>query len=217
MVEAIQAIRAGKARFVLLLAALFVLLAVGPLFGTDPSAQAELAALFSLIVLCLATTSYRTALALACSAFWIILTWTEPLGDGAIGEVAEDLALIVLCGLAIESALRRALTADFIDKEALAAVGCAYLLLGVGWAAIYTLIEAIQPGAFHLTQQEAGEPWSPLLYFSFATLTTLGYGDVTPIAPVARGWAGVQAVVGTLFTAVLIARLVSLYGNRNDG
>lgn len=216
MAETIRMLGFGKIRFMLLFLSLFALLAVGPLFGNDPGAQAELAALFSVVVLCLATTSSRTALALALSALWIVLTWAVPFGENIAGDIAQEVALLLLCGLAIESALRRALTAKVVDKEALAAVGCAYLLLGVGWAAIYTLIETIQPGAFGLSNTEADEPWSTLLYFSFATLTTLGYGDVTPLIPIARGCASAQAVVGTLFSAVLIARLVSVYGSQND-
>jgi len=201
----------------LLFVSLLALLVVGPLFGTDPSAQAELAALFSVIVIFLATSSHRTAVALAFSFLWIVLTWAEPLGEGLAGEVAEDVTLILLCGLSIESALRRALTARVVDCDAIAASACAYLLLGVGWAAIYTLLETIHPGAFELTPAEAEQPWSTLLYFSFATLTTLGYGDVTPVVPAARGWSSAQAVAGTLFTAVLIARLVGIYGNQNNG
>ena len=53
--------------------------------------------------------------------------------------------------------------------------------------------------------------WTQFLYFSLTTLTTLGYGDITPINPFARIWATLEAVVGTLYVAILVARLVSLY------
>ena len=56
-----------------------------------------------------------------------------------------------------------------------------------------------------------GTIWDQLLYFSFTTLTTLGYGDIAPLSPIARIWTVFEAIFGTLFLAILIARLVGLY------
>ena len=53
--------------------------------------------------------------------------------------------------------------------------------------------------------------WNELLYFSLVTLTTLGYGDITPLGAVARIWSALEALVGTLYLAVLISRLVGIY------
>lgn len=83
----------------------------------------------------------------------------------------------------------------------------AYLLLGLMWAGAYHLIELVQPAAFGGLKSAGPQH---LLYFSFVTLTTVGYGDVTPLHPAARSLAMLEALVGQLYPAILIARLVSL-------
>lgn len=86
-----------------------------------------------------------------------------------------------------------------------------YLMLGVIWAGCYRLVMHADPGAFNLPAiADEGTLMSKLVYFSFATLTTVGYGDVTAVATGARSLAMLEALTGQLFPAVLIARLVSL-------
>jgi hypothetical protein len=85
----------------------------------------------------------------------------------------------------------------------------AYLLLGVIWAYAYALLSLLRPGAFSGPVNPADGPraW---LYYSFVTLTTVGYGDVLPVHPAARSLAILEAVTGSLYLATLVARLVSL-------
>ena len=87
-----------------------------------------------------------------------------------------------------------------------------YLLIGLIAAFAYSALYGINPGAFSkLPSGEGGiRDW---LYFSFVTLTTLGYGDITPIGPTARAIAMLEALVGQLYPAIIIARFVSLPGN----
>jgi hypothetical protein len=92
----------------------------------------------------------------------------------------------------------------------------AYLMLGLIWGFAYSLVELNRPGAFYLPERAAAEapeesddPMRELVYFSFVTLTTLGYGDVTPRSVSARNLAILEALVGQLFLVTLIARLVS--------
>jgi hypothetical protein len=83
-----------------------------------------------------------------------------------------------------------------------------YYLLGFSWALLYTLVDSIAPGSF---SAPLGPDLSASTYFSFATITTLGYGDISPIAPLPRALATTEALVGQVYMAVLIARLVSQY------
>jgi hypothetical protein len=86
-----------------------------------------------------------------------------------------------------------------------------YLLLGLIWAYAYLLVEFHFPGAFAVSSTRPPEHWAPtLIYFSFSTLTTAGYGDVAPVNPLARLLANVEGLVGQLFPAILIARLVAM-------
>ena len=85
---------------------------------------------------------------------------------------------------------------------------CIYLLLGVLWAVLFAFVELVEPTAFLDRGREVGGPIEHFLYYSFVTLTTLGYGDITPVHPVARTLAYLEAVIGQLYIAVLIAGLV---------
>ena len=88
-----------------------------------------------------------------------------------------------------------------------------YLLLGLLWALLYGLISATDPESFKglapFTLEESGAQ-QDFIYFSFVTLTTLGYGDMSPVSSLAKTLAWFEAVVGQLFLAVTIARLISL-------
>ncbi len=85
-----------------------------------------------------------------------------------------------------------------------------YLLFGVGWAHAYHLAEIIHPGSFNNNAVGAISSVSDWVYFSFVTLSTVGYGDITPVRPIARTLAMAEALTGQLYLAVLIARLVAM-------
>ncbi|MGF1475425.1 MAG: potassium channel family protein [Geminicoccaceae bacterium] len=194
-------------RFSVLLGGLFALLLIAPLFGESARGQGELGVLFSFLIIGFVIAAQRRKRVVAGIALlWLAATWAVP-----TGEIVSDLLLLLLCLLTIESLLVHVARARTVDTEVLAAAIGAYLLIGIGWAVGYTMLETIVPGSFHLSETEAAAPWNPLLYFSFATLTTVGYGDLTPASLTARAWAAVEAVGGTLYLAILIARLVSLY------
>jgi hypothetical protein len=85
-----------------------------------------------------------------------------------------------------------------------------YLLLGLTWANAYALLQNLRPDAFAGTLNEAfiSQTW---IYYSFVTLTTMGYGDITPVHPVARSLAIAEALTGQLYIAITLARLVALH------
>jgi hypothetical protein len=91
---------------------------------------------------------------------------------------------------------------------------CGYLLLGIIWMLLYTAVETATPGSFRIPAQDAGElnsvrsVRSMLGYFSFITLATVGYGDVTPVTPLSRTLAWLEAVAGQFYLGVLVAGLV---------
>ena len=86
-----------------------------------------------------------------------------------------------------------------------------YMLIGVIFAVIYTVIIELDPGAFHVdasSRHQDAIPFGDLLYYSFVCLSTLGLGDITPVNSFARSVSIVQAVIGVMYVAVLIAQLV---------
>jgi hypothetical protein len=107
-----------------------------------------------------------------------------------------------------------------VTFNALCASMCIYLLLGVTWALAYAVVDALVPCAFSSNSQLRPEPpvmaigkgtSTAVLYFSFTTLTTLGYGDIVPTAPVSRMLSVLEALLGQLYLAVMVARLVGLH------
>jgi ion channel len=111
------------------------------------------------------------------------------------------------------------LLADVLRKGAVTAdkiygALCVYLLIGLTWGFMFLTLEGVQPGSFLLGQARlSGIEKDPaaLVYFSFVTLSTVGYGDITPLSPPARAFAFMEAIIGQIYLAVLVARLVGLH------
>lgn len=99
-----------------------------------------------------------------------------------------------------------------VDANTIMGAVVAYLLLAVAFAYLYGIIEHIHPGSFSGISAETGRTHlsDALIYFSLVTLTTVGYGDIVAISGPARPLAGLEAACGTLYVAVMIARLVAL-------
>jgi hypothetical protein len=119
----------------------------------------------------------------------------------------------VVALLAAASALRFALGTRVGDREHLYAGLSAYLLAGIVFGVFYWILEQTWPGSLAVPSEGAQSHFSlaVAIYYSFVTLTTLGYGDIIPRSEVVRGLAIMEAVAGQLYLAVMIARLVSLY------
>ena len=115
---------------------------------------------------------------------------------------------------AIWNLLRFVLTSPEVDLEILCASLSAFILLGLLWTFAYWLVAELNPDAFSFNiAAESNKTMQGFnsFYFSFITLSTVGYGDITPVAKVARMLAATEAMTGLLYVAVLIARLVTLY------
>ena len=106
--------------------------------------------------------------------------------------------------------LRFVLAASEVDTEVLCASISAYLLLGLLWTLAYWLVAERIPNAFAFSGPDKSLEGFNGFYFSFITMSTVGYGDITPVAKVARMLAAMEAMTGLLYVAVLIARLVAL-------
>jgi len=98
-----------------------------------------------------------------------------------------------------------------VDTNKIVGAICMYLLLGLLWAFAYLIIEELFEGSFNgLPHQTWQLNLQDMTYYSFVTLTTLGYGDVTPAGALARFFAYMQAIVGIFYTTVLVASLIGI-------
>ena len=135
---------------------------------------------------------------------------SRPLQYGALST------LIGFLLVSISFTLRQVVLGTAVDVNRLVGAVCVFLMIGVIWALAYTLLDLISPGSFTGISASHDVGWnSDWLYFSFVTLTTLGYGDMSPISPVARILASLQAVLGQFYIAVLVAALVGAYISDN--
>ena len=204
-----------------LAALLFFLIVYGffvyPLAGEDGKTDTLAALSFSIVLVLgvLATTKHKGArlgmimlAGLAFTSHWLHFFVREH-SVHIISAAAAALFFLVLAWLITARVFRSGGITIYRIYGAIAV----YLLLGVLWGEFYILICLWLPGAFYFdpATQFGEPPISELLYFSFTTLTTVGFGDIIPVHPIARSMATLEALVGQLYPAVLLARLVTLY------
>ncbi len=211
----------SRHRFCILLALLVGLLTGSPiLFGFGLSALwfdalLALIVLAAIVSLCFEPRQRRMALSLGLPTIIICL------GGHAFSEIVSHRVLVVghLCGVLFffgSSALivyslfeSRSMTLDSVFGAV-----CGYLFLGMGWAMAYAVIETLTPGSFRISENliEAGLSIRPqlLTYYSFVTLTTMGYGDITPQSAMTCTLAWAEAMTGQFYLAIVVASLVSL-------
>ena len=143
----------------------------------------------------------------AITLFWMNLMRPSP----AVGAWRGGIAAIAIGALTL-LVVRQVFREGPITLQRVQGAIAVYLLVGLFWANLYVLIEELLPGAFRMPQSPTGpgDVLASFAYYSFVTLTTMGYGDILPIHPVARSAAVLEALVGQLFPAILIARLVAM-------
>ncbi len=115
----------------------------------------------------------------------------------------------LLIGLVVALLLNYVLRAPRVTHNTVLAAVCVYVLIGVLWGFIYMLIYEANPKSFEL-DPALGPPEVQLRYFSTLTLTTVGYGDIVPRGPEARAFAALESLIGQIYMAAIIARLVGI-------
>ncbi len=129
---------------------------------------------------------------------------------GFHASLTEALCTLGYCQLLLWVLWQRVFAPGRVTANKLVGAVTIYILLGVIWSQVYAIIELLVPGSFRFGSEFGGMPVeSNLMYFSFITLTTVGYGDATPVMPMAHAMAVLEALVGQLYLAILIGRLVS--------
>ena len=137
------------------------------------------------------------------------------LSEWVFTESSETIFASVLFFLFITGTIiNHILHSEKVSTDTLYGAVCVYLLLGLLWASIYSFLEHLSPGIIFVTNNSdviGTLTANELIYYSYTTLTTLGYGDVTSFTPEGRIISVLEAIVGQLFLAFLVARLVAIY------
>lgn len=119
--------------------------------------------------------------------------------------------IVVYYGFTTVQIIRHIFTKRKVDADTIISAVSAYLMIGLSFAVTFMLVHLHTPGALAESTADRLVDWHDIFYFSFVTLTTLGYGDISPATPVARSLASMEAVCGVMYMSILIARLVSEY------
>jgi|GraSoi2013_115cm_1033766.scaffolds.fasta_scaffold26735_2 hypothetical protein len=126
------------------------------------------------------------------------------------------ISTILFLILTLVSLLRAVGRAKRITHDTIYGALSVYLLMAIAWAAAYLLLVTIHPGAIVMDaarHPNHGMDWSDCVFYSFVTLTSQGNGDIVPMTAQARSLSILEAVSGTMYVAVLVARLVGLYSS----
>jgi len=206
-------------RFAVVLAASLLLAVAQPLTSGLFGEEGSFDVFFSLLIVAVLLLVFeerehrRIAVSLGLIAFlgvWVGHAVGGPAGRGFL--VGAHLVAACFFGFALYGILR-AIFARQVSGDAIFGALCGYLLLGIIWSLMYSAVETASPGSFRLPSSgDAGGTTAPdqgaLSYYSFITLATVGYGDVTPVTPLARALAWIEAITGQFYLAVLVAGLV---------
>jgi Ion channel len=207
-------------KYLLLLLTLVGILLVQSSWPSTAPARHVLAPLSMLAsLLVVFTRRLERAVALTMTVVAIAVNWLRFLPAGeeyrVLAAVAYHGLRLVVPGFAVAVILRNIFAEDITGDQVVGTV-CGYLLAAAMWAHAYALIEMWVPGSFNMSPElraglsdEHGRE-ALFYYFSLVTLTTMGYGDVSPVRAPATGLVTLEAVFGQFYIAVVVAQLVGL-------
>lgn len=212
-------------KYTQLLAILIIRFAIAPFLKTGIGSIISSAILLCTIILILRTFPLRKPLffvysAIAAIAFVLEVLMTLGLTSSANSGFTICLQLIYSAYLGIAACwiMREILLASAVTLDIVSGGICVYLLIGFVWALFYGIVQTLDPNAFSepLFANHVNS-YAKTIYFSFTTLTTLGYGDVVPKNDIALALTNLEAIIGQMYPAVFIAILVGGYLSQRPG
>jgi voltage-gated potassium channel len=209
-----------QARFLLLLVLLLLLILITPFledfFQTRILNDIFLTAIFIWIIYTIKLKKAQTLIAVILVLPLIISTWASYMVGLASVGMATRIFGALFFAYAVINILRIIYKTKEITRETIYAAIVAYLLLALMWAFIYAILETAIPGSFDLPEQGFRGEYIQFEYFSFITITTLGYGDIIPLTDKASALAICEAVIGQIYLVVLVAWLVGMHVSRRS-
>ena len=129
-------------------------------------------------------------------------------------SVSQYFLKILIVSITIVELFREISKTKIIDSHIISSAISIYVLVGIFWYLLFMFLLMIDPDSFDIRNFNPEMVSIDMIYFSFTTLTTLGYGDITPLSYTAKMWSITEAMMGVMFLAVMISRVVSLFGSK---
>ena len=198
-----------------LLITLFLLAFIGPLFSGRAwealvIGALSIAAALAAVLAARGSRARQAILVLLAVSFITTHVLMATTGEVAWEMVYQAIGTVFFGYVALVLLKRILLQSAHVDSQIIAGSVAVYLLIGVVFAYLFAFLDLYTPGAFSLADPGA-DLGTDFYYYSMVTLTTLGYGDITPVLPIARGLAAFEALIGPLYLTVLVARLVGMH------
>ena len=201
-----------------LLVWLLLALIVSPFLEEIPFVENAIGMLSAVSLLFAVTAMNRTSRMFTTAIILLVITLTlyvfDLIGIFSFSLHGFLLAKTLYLSLLVYSFGRYIFSRKRIDVHLICAALCLYLIIGLLWGGLYHLLESVVPHSFSgVLLENTASRWSRIHhfnYFSFITMTTLGYGDITPQTAAATALCQAQAIIGQFFSVVLIARLVGI-------
>jgi hypothetical protein len=205
-------------RFLYFLISITLLIVIAPLLRANIYGQILLSiiAVFVLISTINSISKDRKYFIISCllGAPWIVVSIATTLSGRLYPEFYEALFGSIFFVYVTVVTLSYVLKDQRVTADTLYGAICVYILLGITWSFFYVLEGSMFAGAFSFVPEHNVDnflDWPDFIYYSFVTLTTLGYGDITPLTQTSRTLAFMEAVVGQVYLAIIVARLVAMY------
>ena len=129
-------------------------------------------------------------------------------------SVSQYFLKILIVSITIVELFKEIFKTKIIDSHIISSAISIYVLVGIFWYLLFMFLLMIDPDSFYIRNFNPEMVSIDMIYFSFTTLTTLGYGDITPVSYTAKMWSITEAMMGVMFLAVMISRVVSLFGSK---
>jgi voltage-gated potassium channel len=204
-----------RARYASLVAGYFILLLVGGLLPETATKTLVLVLILTALVLSalygIAQTKRERVQATLYAALLLVALWVEFALDRFSSSILVNVAAFLFMAHVARRILVDVLSSKRVTADTLFGAFAVYFTVGMAFAAVYDALEILAPGSFAGDLDAVGHGLEDSVYFSFVTLTTLGYGDVTPVSQAARTFTVIEALTGVSFTTILLARLVAIY------
>ena len=144
----------------------------------------------------------------------VVSTWSQYLYDVRHITLMTRVFGALFFGYAVILILQTVFRSTEVTREMIFAAVVAYLLIGLMWAFFYMILENMVPGSFSFPEQSRRVETMQFEYYSFVTITTLGYGDVLPLSNRASALAILEALIGQIYLVVVVAWLVGMFVSR---